>query len=182
MTEPKPQQRPWRDHTSGLDAPTAVELYAIGTIHSPYKERYGTPRQSGLRGINDAAAEAPAWIAFDKSLVPADAIADLAGFERIWLVTWLHLNRRTRKARVKTPRGGPPRSIYATRAPHRLNPIGLSCVRVLGVEGNRITIGELDLLDGTPVLDVKPYVPYADAWPDAVAGWVTESGGKPEIG
>lgn len=177
-----PQQRPWRDHTSKLESPDTVELRSIGVIRSPYKERYGTPRQAGLRGINDAAADAPAWVELDQSIVPFDAVADLAGFDRVWLITWLHLNKSTRKARVKTPRGGPPRSIYATRAPHRFNPVALSCVRVVGVEPGRLYIAELDLLDGTPVLDIKPYVAYADAWPEARAGWVDETGGKPSIG
>ena len=176
------QQRPWRDHTSDREIPESMLVKPIGIIRSPYKERYGTPRQSGLQGINVAASEAPAWIEFDRKIVPHDAIADLAGFDRVWLITWLHLNRSTRKARVRTPRGGPPRSIYATRAPHRYNPIGLSSVRVVRVEGSILHIADLDLLDGTPVLDIKPYVAYADAWPEASAGWVDETGGKPKVG
>ncbi len=177
-----PGPRAWRAHTLQVPPPEVIELHPIGIVRSPYTERFGTPRQATLRGVNAAAAALPARVELDPRRVHPDAVADLQGFDRIWLITLLHLNRPTQKPRVTTPRGGPPRSIYATRAPHRVNPIGLSAVRLVGVEGLTLHITEIDLLDGTPVLDVKPYVPYADAFPDAAAGWVDETGGAPEQG
>lgn len=102
------------------------------------------------------------------------ALQDLAGFERIWLVWWFHRNS-TWRPRVMPPRGPAiRRGTFATRSPHRPNPIGLTCVRLLGIEGRVLTVGPLDLMDGTPILDIKPYLPKVDAFPDSRAGWVDE--------
>ncbi|MCB9778584.1 MAG: tRNA (N6-threonylcarbamoyladenosine(37)-N6)-methyltransferase TrmO [Alphaproteobacteria bacterium] len=165
-----PRKQP-KAYTDVVDAPDQVLMQPIAVVRSPFKERFGTPRQ----GVGpDVTGASPGRVELLPG-IPADAIADLVGFERAWLITWLHLNRRTRKARVTPPRGGPSRSLLATRAPHRPNPIGLTCVRIVGVEGQVLLIEEHDLLDGTPVLDIKPYVPYADAFPDAGAGWVDDT-------
>jgi tRNA (Thr-GGU) A37 N-methylase len=75
---------------------------------------------------------------------------------------------------VKPPRGGPVRGLFSTRSPHRPSSIGLTCVRLLSVEDDTILIDEMDMLDQTPVLDIKPYIPFADAFPNAKAGWVDE--------
>jgi len=94
--------------------------------------------------------------------------------ERIWILAHLHLNQGY-NAKVMPPRGPKKkRGLLATRAPHRPNPIGLSAVTLLGVKGNKLSLGPCDLIDGTPILDIKPYIPYADAFPDAKAGWVDE--------
>lgn len=90
----------------------------------------------------------------------------------MWIVSWLHLNKHWNPT-VVPPRGPRVRrGVLATRAPHRPNQIGLSALRLVGVEGHRLHVEGLDLLDGTPVLDIKPYIPYADAFPDARSGWL----------
>lgn len=99
------------------------------------------------------------------------ALEDLKGFERIWLIYWFHRNEGW-KPKVLTPRGGPKRGVFATRSPHRPNPIGLSCVELIQVKGRELYVGKSDLLDGTPILDIKPYLNYADAFPDSRQGWV----------
>lgn len=165
---------PAKDYRDAASIPQEVALRPIGVVRSPFTERFNTPRQGSLQSDPTQSR-----VVFDKRLVQPEALADLAGFDRVWLLTYLHLNRSTLKPRVTPPRGGPPRSIYATRAPHRVNPIGLSAVRLIGVEGLTLYVAEVDLIDGTPVLDVKPYVPYADAFPDARAGWVDAQGGRP---
>lgn len=100
-------------------------------------------------------------------------VHDLHGFERIWLIFAFHLSEGW-KSMVKPPRGGPKRGVLATRSPHRPNSIGLSAVELIKVEGRTLHLRGVDLLDGTPVLDIKPYVPYADAFPGAKAGWIDE--------
>ena len=100
------------------------------------------------------------------------AIEDLAGWERIWVIYWFHRNPRWR------PKVLPPRSttgrkgVLATRSPHRPNPLGLSAVRLLRVEGLRLHVQGADMIDGTPVLDIKPYVPYSDAFMESGSGWL----------
>jgi tRNA-Thr(GGU) m(6)t(6)A37 methyltransferase TsaA len=106
------------------------------------------------------------------------ATADLAAFEYVWVLSWLHLNHGFRD-QVTPPGQDKARGLLSTRAPHRPNPIGLSAVRLLSVDGLRLQVERIDLLDGTPVLDVKPYVPYADAFPDARAGWVDDRDDPP---
>jgi tRNA-Thr(GGU) m(6)t(6)A37 methyltransferase TsaA len=98
------------------------------------------------------------------------ALDDLQGWEYIWVIFWFHLNRSWR------PKVLPPRStsgrkgVFSTRSPHRPNPIGLSAVRLERVDGLTLHIRDVDMVDGTPVLDIKPYVPYADAHPGARSG------------
>ena len=100
------------------------------------------------------------------------ALQDLAGFERIWLLSWFHRNDNWRPL-VLPPRGpSRRRGVFATRSPHRPNPLGLTCVNLLAVTGRRLRIGPCDLIDGTPIFDVKPYVATYDAFPAARAGWI----------
>ncbi len=102
----------------------------------------------------------------------AKALRDLAGFDRVWLLWWFHRNPGWRSL-VLPPRGpATRRGVFATRSPHRPNALGLSCVPLLGIEGLRLILGPCDLLDGTPVFDLKPYVPSYDAFPEARAGWI----------
>lgn len=168
------RSKPDQDHTSRLPAPDTVEAVAIGHVRSPYTERFGTPRQPPVTDQTRYGAPVAARI----ELLPAyaEAAADLAGFDYVWVITWLHLNRGWRP-RVTPPRGPRiPRGVLATRAPHRPNPLGLSALRLVGVEGATLHVEGIDLLDGTPVLDVKPYVPYTDAHPGARAGWLDAIG------
>ena len=138
----------------------------IGTVRTAGKYRFEAPRQ-GVFSTADGVLE----------LLPeygGDAIADLAGFDRIWLIFCFHLNvGHTWKSKVRPPfpADGVCRSLFATRSPYRVNPIGLSCAEIVAVESRRILLRGIDLLDGTPVLDIKPYIPEADAFPASAAGW-----------
>ena len=103
------------------------------------------------------------------------ALKDLEGFDRVWLLWWFHRNETWRPL-VLPPRGpSKRRGVFATRSPHRPNPLGMTPVRLLGVEGRTLRLGACDLVDGTPVFDVKPYVPAYDSFPDAKAGWIADA-------
>jgi tRNA-Thr(GGU) m(6)t(6)A37 methyltransferase TsaA len=140
----------------------------IGTIHSCFKEKFGIPRQPGLVPLARAQLELHA---------PYDDPAALDGLEtcsHLWIQFVFHANRRTEwKAKVRPPRlGGNQRlGVFATRSPVRPSPIGLSVVQLIGitrVAGKcQLELAGIDVLDGTPVLDIKPYVPYVDCVPDA---------------
>ena len=137
----------------------------IGFIRSPLREKVEAPRQ-GL-GAGPATLElAPEF---------TQGLEDIEGFERVWLVFWFHLvEGRPRSWMVLPPRSTIKRGVFATRSPHRPNPIGLTAARLLGREGRTILLEDVDLVDGTPVLDIKPYLAYADAFPQARAGWLDE--------
>lgn len=144
----------------------------IGTIRSPFKEAPGTPIQPAFAG------EATGQVVVDEEF--ADALADIDGFERLWLIYLLDRGGPYR-ARVIPYLDTLPRGLFATRSPCRPNPIGLSAVRLLTRRGNVLEIAGVDMLDGTPLLDLKPYVPAFDAFPDSRAGWFDStslSGGK----
>lgn len=155
-------------------ADEGIVVRPIGVVRSPYLERYGTPRQPTVIVGTLGEAAQPARIELDPAVVPVEAVRDLEGFTHLWVIAWLDRNQGWRPT-VKPPRGPKvARGVLATRAPHRPNPIGLSAVRLTGVEGLTLHLLGVDLLDGTPVLDIKPYVPYADAFPDAGLGWLAE--------
>lgn len=100
------------------------------------------------------------------------ALQDLDGFDKIWVLSWFDRNQHWRP-RVMPPRGvAKRRGVFATRSPHRPNPIGLTCVSLLKIEGRILEVGPLDLVDGTPVLDIKPYLRTVDCFPDSSLGWV----------
>lgn len=106
------------------------------------------------------------------------ALRDLEGFERVWLVWWFHRNPGWR-ALVLPPRGpSQRRGVLATRSPHRPNALGMTPVRLLGIEGRKLFLGPCDMVDGTPVFDVKPYVPAYDSFPESSAGWIDEVDAK----
>ena len=139
----------------------------IAFVRSGSKYRFEAPRQAVF-------ARTGAFIEFMPDERMAVAAEDLAGFDRVWLVFCFHLNdNKDWKAKVRppvSPNGGR-YGVFATRSPHRPNPIGISCVELLAVEKGGLCVGPCDLLDGTPILDIKPYIPEADAFPDAKAGW-----------
>ncbi len=146
--------------------PFSVE--PIGWVRSPYERRFGTPQQAAA--VDAAAVEAV--LELDATRIPSEALTDLVGIDRIWVLSWLHRGGNW-STRVRPPRGTrEPRALFATRSPDRPNPIGLSAVALVRVEGSNLFVRGIDLLDGTPILDVKPYVPYADAFPTARAGWI----------
>jgi tRNA (adenine37-N6)-methyltransferase len=139
----------------------------IGWVRSPYQRRFGTPQQAtAVDSDEDAVLE------LDPQQIPESALADLAGIERLWVVSWLHRGG-TWAPKVMPPRGPRVRrSLFSTRSPDRPNPLGLSAVRLIRIEGCNLHVKGIDLLDGTPILDLKPYVPYADAFPDSAIGWL----------
>ncbi|WP_458071254.1 tRNA (N6-threonylcarbamoyladenosine(37)-N6)-methyltransferase TrmO [Rhodanobacter sp. BL-MT-08] len=152
------------------DSPDNLTFSPIAFVRSPYARRIDAPHQSTVVEGTESGATAEATIEFVEG-IPAAAFHDLAGFERIWLVFVFHRSDGW-KAEVRPPRGGGKRSVLATRSPHRPNAIGLSAVELVAVEDRALRVRGMDLLDGTPILDIKPYVPYADAFPSARAGWI----------
>ena len=152
------------------DTSSALSCQPIAFVRSPYARRIDAPHQSTVVAGTETLAAAEATIEFVADL-PATAYRDLAGFERIWLLFAFHRSEGW-KAEVRPPRGGGKRSVLATRSPHRPNAIGLSAVELVAVGEGVLQVRGVDLLDGTPILDIKPYVPYADAFPHARAGWI----------
>lgn len=144
-----------------------LTLDPIGYIHTPFPDKHGVPRQPNL---------VPA--AVGRLRLRADLVGGTSGLEgcsHVWLLWWFDRSRPGRP-KVRPPRlGGNTRiGVFATRSPVRPNPIGLSVCPLLGIEddGAVLVLGGVDLVDGTPILDVKPYLPYADALPDATLPWV----------
>ena len=142
----------------------------IAWVRSPYARRIDAPHQATVVAGTQTGDAAEARIEFAADF-PVAAFRDLAGFERIWLLFVFHRSEGW-KPEVRPPRGGGKRSVLATRSPHRPNAIGLSAVELIGVDERALRVRGMDLLDGTPILDIKPYVPYADAFPGARAGWI----------
>lgn len=152
------------------DADAAFITHPIAHVRSPYAHRIDAPHQPTVVEGTETGAVAEAVIEFVAGF-PETAYRDLAGFDRLWLV-FVFDRSEGWKAEVRPPRGGGKRSVLATRSPHRPNAIGLSCVELVAIEGHGLRVRGVDLLDGTPILDIKPYVPYADAFPEARAGWI----------
>jgi tRNA-Thr(GGU) m(6)t(6)A37 methyltransferase TsaA len=145
----------------------------IGTIESCFPEKFGIPRQSGL------VPAARAIIRLKPERALRESLRGLSGFSHLWVVFVFH-QAGGWKPMVRPPRlgGGKKVGVLATRSPHRPNPIGLSVVRVIGMApgarlGPEIEVSGGDFLDGTPVLDLKPYIPYADSLPNARAAWAS---------
>lgn len=141
----------------------------IGVFRGGAARKYEAPRQGVFSG-NPGRIELMPGCNFET------AVRDLEGFERIWLIFVFDRNGNGWRPTAHPPVTAPGISrvgVFASRAPYRPNPIGLSCVRLVRVRGRVVEVEEADLLDGTPVLDIKPYVPAADAFPDARAGWVS---------
>jgi tRNA-Thr(GGU) m(6)t(6)A37 methyltransferase TsaA len=153
-------------------AARAFSFRPIGHIRSPYRDRIDAPHQPTVVAGTETGREAEALLELDPEL-PMETLADLEGFERVWLLFVFHRSQGWAPM-VRPPRGRAKRGVFATRSPHRPSAIGLSCVQLVAVEGRTLRLRGVDLLDGTPVLDLKPYVPYADAFPDARAGWIDQ--------
>ena len=143
----------------------------IARIHTPFPEKFGIPRQSGLANV-------PGEIVFEKPYRNPDALRGLEGFSHLWLIfSFSESVREGFSPTVRPPRLGGNRrmGVFATRSPFRPNAIGLSCVRLEGIEqterGPVIHVRGADLLDGTPILDIKPYLPLSDCHPEATGGF-----------
>lgn len=149
-----------------------IKITPIGFLQSDLKQRYETPRQGVL------AKESKAVIHLNPKQNYEQAVKDLDGFDRIWVIFRFHLNNNW-KPIVSPPRHTRKKvGVFATRAPYRPNQIGLSCVKLEKVERLKIHITESDILDGSPILDIKPYLPYSDSFPDVKTGWVKGSLGN----
>ena len=149
----------------------------IARIRSEFPTKFGVPRQAGLvEGLRAA-------VVFEPPYRVADALRGIEGFSHLWLIWEFSENKRTGwSPTVRPPRlGGNQRlGVFATRSPFRPNPLGLSCVKLEKVElsspdGPVLWVSGADLVDGTPILDIKPYVPYADCRPEAVGGFADEA-------
>ena len=155
-----------------------LTMHIIANIHSDFPTKFGIPRQSGL------VEELTAQIVFTPDYRAPEAVRGLEDFSHIWLI-W-QFSKAVREhwsPTVRPPRlGGNTRmGVFATRSPFRPNAIGLSCVRLLKVEPNTpegpvLTVAGADLMDGTPILDIKPYIPYADCQMEATGGFTDTAG------
>lgn len=143
-----------------------IIIRPIGIVHSDLEHRYETPRQGVFAGKNISVIELNPNNNFEQ------ALKDLDGFNRIWVLYQFHMNSNW-KPLVNPPRHTRKKvGVFATRAPYRPNQIGMSCVKLEKVEGVKIFISESDILNGSPIIDIKPYLPYSDSFPDAATGWV----------
>jgi len=142
-----------------------LTLQPIGVIRTPFTERVAAPRQTY------AARDVPGTLVLEPGRDFEHALEDVEGWEFLWVLYWFHLNQGW-KPKVLPPRSKVKRGVFGTRSPYRPCPIGLSVVRLERVEGLTLHVRGVDMLDGSPVLDLKPYVAVADALPDAGAGWL----------
>lgn len=154
---------------AGAEA-ASVPWVPIAWLRSPYARRIDAPHQPTVVEGTASGTTAEATVEFTDT-IPAGAFRDLEGFACIWLL-FVFDRSQGWTPEVRPPRGGGRRSVLATRAPHRPNPIGLSCVELVSVGERSLLVRGVDLLDGTPIVDIKPYVPYADAFPGSAAGWI----------
>lgn len=135
----------------------------VGVIRTPCKSAAGTPIQPVFG--QQLCGEVEVFEEYQQ------ALTDIEGFERLWLVYLLDRAGPFQPSVVPF-RDNVPHGLFATRAPSRPNPIGMSAVRLLGRDGRVLRVAELDVLDGTPLIDLKPYVPAFDAFPGSAAGWM----------
>ena len=144
-----------------------IKFSQIATFHCDEKYRFETARQAIYANNNEG------YILFNKHQNFETALADLKGFDRIWIIYNFHLNS-TWKPVVKPPVVGDKKkiSLFATRSPHRPNQIGMSCVELVKIDGLKLYIKNFDLLNNTPILDIKPYIPRSDSFPKAKTGWL----------
>ena len=150
-----------------------MELKIIAKIYTDYKEKFGIPRQSGIAGSSRGK------IVFEKEFRRPEALRGIEGYSHLWLI-W-HFSEAQREdwsPTVRPPRlGGNKRiGVFATRSPYRPNPIALSSVKFCGIEHNEeygdvLLVEGADILDGTPIYDIKPYLKYTDSHPDAIGGF-----------
>jgi len=143
-----------------------LELCPIGVVRTRFTEAAGTPIQPPY------AQGAEGEVIVDEPFTPA--LDDIEGFERVWLLYWMD-RIGAFKPRVVPYRDTREHGLFATRSPCRPNPVGMSAVRLLSREGCLLRVADIDILDGTPLLDIKPYVPEFDAHPSSKAGWFEDN-------
>jgi tRNA-Thr(GGU) m(6)t(6)A37 methyltransferase TsaA len=142
----------------------SLEVKPIGVVRSPFRERHDAPRQPSL------ARDTPAQIEIFPRAELEHGLSDIETWSHLWVLYWFHLNTHFRP-KVQAPRSETRRGVFATRSPYRPNPIGLSAVALERVDGRILHVRGLDMIDGTPVIDLKPYVPYTDHVA-ANSGWL----------
>jgi tRNA-Thr(GGU) m(6)t(6)A37 methyltransferase TsaA len=145
----------------------ALTLTPIGVVHSPWLDKRSAPRQPA------EARDVCGRIELHAGADLQDALSDLEEWTHIWVLFWFHLNSSWR-AKVQPPRSEKKRGVFSTRSPYRPNPIGMSVLRLDRVEGSVLYVRDLDIVDQTPVLDLKPYVAYTDAVSAASGGWLAD--------
>ena len=157
-----------------------IKIYPIAYVRSDYKEKFGIPRQSGR------APSLLSRIVFTEEFRSGDALREIEGFSHLWLLFDFSATReKGYSPTVRPPRlGGNKRvGVFASRSPFRPNHIGLSCVKLVRLEktneGATLIVAGADLLDGTPILDIKPYLPYADCQIDATGGYTEDTKWQP---
>ncbi|OIP42234.1 MAG: tRNA (N6-threonylcarbamoyladenosine(37)-N6)-methyltransferase TrmO [Deltaproteobacteria bacterium CG2_30_63_29] len=145
---------------------TETSLSPIATFHSARRGRYEVAHQ-GVLALGEGTIVVEPGHNFEQGL------QGLKGFDRLWLVYLFHLNQTedAPPVMVKPPRFEHKVGVFATRSPHRPNPIGITPARLLHVAGRMLTVAQADLLDQTPIVDIKPYLPFCDAFPEAAVGW-----------
>jgi len=143
-----------------------IKYKPIGIIHSPFKKPQGMPIQTtAAKGIRGTVEIFPEY---------AEGLKDIEGFSHIILICHFHLSKKA-SLKVKPFMDNQLRGVFSTRAPSRPNPIGLSIVRLVGVEERTLLIQDVDIIDGTPLLDIKPYVPDFDSREDNKIGWLEKN-------
>ena len=154
-----------------------LSMRIIAHVRNDFPTKFGLPRQSGLAG------DLESMIVFEPEYRVAEALRGLEGFSHLWLMWVFHMAQRDAwSPTVRPPRlGGNTRmGVFATRSPFRPNPIGLSCVRLKEIRqteqfGRVLIVTGADMMNGTPILDVKPYLPYADSYPEALGGFAQDA-------
>ena len=150
-----------------------ISIQVIARMHSDFPTKFGIPRQSGL------VSELESTIVFEPEFRNADALRGLEGYSHLWIIwQFSEAVRQDWSPTVRPPRlGGNKRmGVFATRSPFRPNNLGLSCVKLISIEeteldGTVLHVAGADLMDGTPIFDIKPYIPYSDSFPDALGGF-----------
>lgn len=164
----------------------SMNLYTIAVMHTDFATKFGLPRQSGI------VPELCGTIVFEKEYRNPDALRGLEGYSHLWIVWGFSGGFASEKSGIRSwsPTVRPPRlggnrrmGVFATRSPNRPNPIGLSCVKIEAIEqtdefGKVIRVSGIDMMNGTPIYDIKPYLPHVDAHPDAVGGFAAAVAGE----
>lgn len=142
-------------------------MQPVAILHSPFAEKFGVPRQGNL------APHVRSRVVLEPDFRGTDCLRGLEGFSHVWLIWGFHCNGSEWHPTVRPPRlGGNARvGVFASRSPFRPNGLGLSVVKIVSVEADGIVVSGADMVDGTPIYDIKPYVPYSDAIPEAASGF-----------
>ena len=167
--------------SGGISLNPDLTLHAIARIRTDFTTKFGLPRQSGLAG------HLTGRVVFEEAYRDRNALRGLEDFSHLWLIWgFSETARDSWKPTVRPPRMGGNRAVgvFATRSPFRPNPLALSCVKLIEIEetqsdGATLLVSGVDMMDGTPIYDIKPYIPYADSRPDASGGFTDDTAWQP---